>query len=103
MTHEEIFEEFKSLAAQLSLPIRFETGDFDGGLCVVNDARVIIVNKRAGLPRKVGTLAAALAQCDLDSVFVKPAIREAIEDELAKMRAEASQNAVPTSSTPVAQ
>lgn len=93
MTHDDLFEELRALAAQLSIPIRFEQGDFEGGLCMVNDVRVIIVNKRAGLPRKVSTLALAVSQLDLDSVFVKPAVREAIEDELAKIRAEAAQAA----------
>ena len=100
MTHDELFEELKSLASQLGLPIRFEQGDFEGGLCLVNDARVIIVNKRAAVPKRVATLAAALAQCDLDSVFVKPAVREAIEDELAKIRAEARRAAETATAAP---
>ncbi len=102
MTHDELFEELKSLAAQLNLPVRFETGDFDGGLCVVNDTRLIILNRRAALPRKVGTLALSLAQCNLDSIYVKPAVREAIEDELARVRAEAGKSASAPAPAPAA-
>lgn len=106
MSSEELFTELKSLAAELSLPVRFEQGDFEGGICVVNDARVLIVNKRATMQKKIATLAASLAQCDLDSIFVKPAVREAIDDELAKLRAEARNAALapaapaPTESAP---
>src|SRR5690349_3402526 len=88
MTNEELIEELKALASQLTIPVRFETGDFEGGLCLINDSRVLIVNRKATVPKKISTIAAALAECGLDSVYVKPAVREAIEDELAKLRAE---------------
>ena|SRR5581483_9348751 len=100
MTQDELFDELKSLCSQINLPLRFESGDFEGGLCVVNDERVLIVNKKAQLPKKIATLALSLADCDLDAVFVKPAVREAIEDELAKRRVEdaaAAAAAIPTS------
>jgi hypothetical protein len=86
MTYEELFEELKIIALQLSIPVRFETGDFEGGVCVVNDERVIIMNKKATLPKKISTMSAALEQCGLDGIFIKPAVREAIEDEMAKLR-----------------
>jgi hypothetical protein len=87
MTYDELFDELKQLALQLALPLRFEIGDFDGGLCVVHEERVCILNKRHPVQRKISALALALAQCGLDGLFVKPAVREAIDDEIAKARA----------------
>ena len=100
MTQDELFDELKSLATQIDIPLRFEAGDFEGGLCVVNDERVLIVNKKASLPKKIATLALSLADCNLDAVFVKPIVREAIEDEIAKRRAEVA--ATTLTSTPAA-
>ncbi len=90
MTNEEMLVELKTLAEQIAIPVRFETGNFDGGLCVVNNERILIVNKKASVPKKISTLAVGLHQCGLDSVYVKPAVREVIEDELAKLRVEQS-------------
>ena len=101
MTNEELLEELKALANQLSLPLRFEAGDFEGGLCVVNDTRTLIVNKKATIQKKISTIAAALDECGLDAIFVKPAVREAIDDEIAKLRVEqqrAAQQTAPAGS-----
>ncbi len=103
MTTDELFDELKQLAQQLALPLRFEIGDFDGGLCIVNDERVCILNKRHPVQRKVTALALALAQCGLDGIFVKPAVRDAIDDEIAKFRALAAAQqgtAAPTAVAP---
>ena len=90
MTNEELLDELKALAVELSIPLRFETGNFEGGLCIVNNTRVLILNKKSPIQKKISTLAAALTENGLDSVYVKPAVREAIEDEMAKVRAELS-------------
>src|SRR4026207_814708 len=76
MTLQETFEELKQLAEQMGLKVRVEMGDFDGGVCVVNDARVILVNRRHDLGRRINVVARALHEVGLNEVFVKPAVRE---------------------------
>ncbi len=84
MTHEELFEELKGLAGELSIKVRFENGNFDGGYCLLREERLLVLNRRATVPRKIRTLALGLTEYGLGDVFIRPALREAIEDELAK-------------------
>jgi hypothetical protein len=50
-----------------------------GGLCTINDKRVVFVDARAPLPERIATLAGALAALELGDVFLPPAVRRAIE------------------------
>ncbi|MBC8145192.1 MAG: hypothetical protein H7X80_06370 [bacterium] len=86
MTSQQIYEELKIVAEQKGLPVRLEMGDFDGGICTVKERRVILINRRHDLPRRVHVIARALYASGLDDVFVKPAIREIIDDEMARTR-----------------
>jgi len=84
MKHEEIIIELEGLAAQLSVKIRYEKGDFEGGYCVLKEEKVLLINKRLLPTRKAAILALALNEIGLDNVFIKPALREYIEDEVAR-------------------
>lgn len=90
MTHEELFEELKSLASELGIKLRFENGNFDGGYCLLRDERLLVLNRRATVPRKIRTLALGLNDYGINSNFVRPTLREAIADEVAKSLAEAA-------------
>jgi hypothetical protein len=84
MTHEELFEELKSLASELGIKVRFENGNFDGGYCLLREERLLVLNRRFTVPKKIRTLALGLNEYGLGDIFIRPAVREAIEDELAK-------------------
>ncbi len=83
MNHQETYEELKELARTMGLPIRVEIGDFDGGLCTIRDQQVILVNRRHPLNRRISLLARSLYTMGLDDIFVKPALRNIIDDEVA--------------------
>lgn len=91
MTHQQIYDELKQLAEQMGIAVRLEVGDFDGGSCTVNEQRVILINRRHDITRRVNVLARALHGEGLDEVFVKPALRDFIEDEVARARAAGAQ------------
>jgi len=84
MTSEELFESLKSLAGEMGLKLRFETGNFEGGYCLLREEKMLVINRRTTIPRKNRTLALGLNEFGLDKMFISPAVREAIEDELAK-------------------
>jgi hypothetical protein len=90
MTNEELFEELKSVADELGIRVRFETGDFDGGYCLLREKKMLVLNRRFTVPKKIRTLALSLTEYGLEGVYVKPTVREAIEDEIAKQLREAS-------------
>ena len=72
----------------MGLKIRFETGNFEGGYCLLREEKMLVINRRSTIPRKNRTLALGLSEFGLGNIFIAPALREAIEDELAKARQE---------------
>ena len=87
MKNDELIEELHTLALQLGVTIRYERGDFEGGYCILRDQRLLLVNRRLLPARKASVLAVAMQEIGLDNVFVKPAVRAYIEDEVARARA----------------
>lgn len=89
MKQEEIIAELEDAAKQLGVTIRYEKGDFEGGFCILKTQKVLIVNKKLMPNRKAAVLAVAMQEIGLENVFIKPALREYIEDEVTRtMRAE---------------
>jgi hypothetical protein len=84
MKHEEIIEELHMLAGQLGVTIRYEKGDFEGGYCILKDEKILLINKRL-LPRqKAAIIAHGMQEIGLENVFIKPALRVYIEDQVAQ-------------------
>ncbi len=84
MKHEEISQELHELAKQLGVNIRYEKGDFEGGYCTLKDKKMVLINKRLMPTRRAAVLAVALQEIGLDNIYIKPVLREFIEDEVAK-------------------
>lgn len=84
MTQEQILAELEELAVNCGIAVRYEKGDFDGGFCVLKAERLIVVNKRLPTGKRASVLAQGLAEVGIDELYLKPAVREYIEDELAK-------------------
>jgi hypothetical protein len=88
MKHEELIVEFEQLAGQMGVEVRYEKGDFDGGYCILKSDRILLLNKKLMNNKKASVFALALHEIGLDNVFIKPVVREYIEDEVARMRRE---------------
>jgi hypothetical protein len=86
MKHEELITELEHLAAQVGVVVRHEKGDFEGGYCILKTDRVLLINKRLMPNKKASVFALALHEMGLDNVFIKPAVREFIEDEVARTK-----------------
>lgn len=84
MTPEQILKELEQLAAQCAIVVRYEKGDFEGGFCVLKTERLIVINKKVAPAKRASIVAQGLAEIGIDEVYLKPVIREFIEDELAK-------------------
>lgn len=81
MNQQQSYDELKELAEQMGLSVRVEMGDFEGGLCMIKDRRVILLNRRHMLSKRISVMARALSQSGLGDIFIKPALREVIEEE----------------------
>jgi hypothetical protein len=85
MTPEQLLRELEELALQSSIAVRYEKGDFEGGFCVLKAERLIVVNKKLAPAKKASILAQGLAEIGIDELYLKPAVREFLEDELARL------------------
>jgi hypothetical protein len=84
MKHEELITELEQLAAQLGVVLRYEKGDFEGGYCILKSEKIVLINKRLMPGKKASVCALALNDIGIDNLFIKPAVREFIEDEVAR-------------------
>ena len=76
-----IFQEFEQIAEQLNIRIMQEKGNFNGGYCLLEEKRIIVVNKQKPIEQRVRALAQVFAKLDISQIYMKPAIREMIEAE----------------------
>jgi hypothetical protein len=75
-----LLQDLKSLADQMGVKVRFERGDFKGGYCLLNESKVVVINKLANMQRKVITLSAALKELGVEEIYLPPKLREVIEE-----------------------
>ena len=79
-----LIQELEEVVKQLGIQLRYEKGDFDGGYCILKDQKVLVVNKKLNDARKATGLARALGEIGIEALFLKPTLRQYIEDEVAK-------------------
>jgi hypothetical protein len=84
MKLEMLIQELQEVATQLGVTIRFERGDFEGGYCILREQKILLVNRRLLPAKKASVLAMAMHEIGLEDMYLKPAVREYIEDEIAK-------------------
>lgn len=86
MKIEQILAELEELAEKSGVKVRYDKGDFEGGYCVIKKDKVILINKRLAPPRRATLLALGMAEIGIDEMYLKPAVRDFIEDEIARSR-----------------
>ena len=59
--------------------MRVEKGNFRGGQCLVEGNQVVLLNKRHPPEVNVAILSQCLQKLPVDSVYMRPAVREAFE------------------------
>ncbi|MGA9364598.1 MAG: hypothetical protein WBW16_09550 [Bacteroidota bacterium] len=84
MENQELLPELGSIASQLGIKLRYEKGDFEGGYCVLKSERIIVINKKLSPAVRLSVLARGISEIGLNNIYVKPAVRNFIEDEVSK-------------------
>lgn len=80
MKPNQLFEELSEIAKSLGYRIRKDTGSFKSNNCIVKQEKIIILNKYASVNSYNKTLVAAIKQEDYEKIFIKPQLREFIEN-----------------------
>ncbi|MBA64221.1 MAG: hypothetical protein CMG55_00315 [Candidatus Marinimicrobia bacterium] len=80
MKKEKLYNEFEDLATRIGLRIIRGKGDFNGGPCIINNEKVIVLNKIKPLEQRLRVLASSFNEINLEDVYIVPALRAFIQD-----------------------
>ncbi len=75
---ERLIAALEDLAERLEIELRAEPVD-EGGLVELRGKRLLIVPQGAPREQRLAVLLDALARQDLDDIYIKPVVREALE------------------------
>ena len=65
---------------RLGVAVRRDRGPFRGGRCVVDGEEVLVLNKMHPPEAQLAVLARSLRDLPIDEVYLRPAVRDALED-----------------------
>lgn len=88
-----VIEELEQAARRLGFEVRTEKGDFRGGRCVVDGEELIMLNKRHLPETQLAVLAEALRETPIETIYLKPAVRQALEDAWAQQEDDRTEEA----------
>ena len=70
--------ELKDIFEKLGYKIILDNGSFNSGYCLLEDEKIIVINKNKPFENRVRVLSEILSSIKLDNIYVKPYIREMI-------------------------
>ena len=89
-----VVKELEAAVRQLGVQVRHERGAFRGARCRIGGEDVVVLNR--GLPpeRHLAVLAGCLRELPTDAVYLRPAVRAALEDAWARGAAPDDEEAI---------
>lgn len=78
MQDSEVLLKLEEILNELGLELRWEEGDFTGGICRLGERKLFLMNRSLPTFEKIRVLCRDLSHADLSGIFVLPAIRERI-------------------------
>ena len=75
----QLLEDFLSLGEKCNIKIIHYKGDFNGDNCLLFANNTIVINKHKPLDQRLHVLAKCFSQINLDNVYIKPVLRDLIE------------------------
>lgn len=77
----QILHELEDIVQRLGYTMRYEKGNFEGGYCLIKESKLFVINSRYEAEKRISIISRNLKELGIDSIFVKPGIREIIENE----------------------
>ena len=81
MSDAELLKELETVMQALGIELRFENGEFNGGLCRIGGRLVFLINRKLPPTRRLQILCHYLSRLDLSTVYLLPAVRSRLEME----------------------
>lgn len=75
-------KKLETLFQELNYQIRYERGNFKSGYCIVNDSRMIVINKFFDVKARIDTLLDILTQIDISSIELSEPSQEILQKAL---------------------
>lgn len=83
-----ILEELLQIAQNIGITVRKENGKFKSASCEVKSEKLIVLNRSTPLETMSSALAVGLAQYPIDNLYIKPVVRDYIEEQVRNKSAE---------------
>ena len=77
--YEDLINDFIELSDRLNVKIVHDKGDFNGDHCLLFTNNLIVINKHKPLEQRVNILAKCFGIMILDNIYIKPMLRELID------------------------
>jgi len=71
---------FEELAEKLDINIVKDRGNFNGGMCTINDENYIVINKSKPIEQRLKVLANSFKAKKLSDTYLLPALRSYIDE-----------------------
>ena len=76
-----LIKELIGVYNQVGYEVRIEKGFFKGGFCLLREQKLFLLNRKLDQDKKIGFLARNLGEIGVEGIYIKPNIRELIENE----------------------
>tara|TARA_Y100001970_G_C14239153_1_gene863787 strand:- start:442 stop:684 length:243 start_codon:yes stop_codon:yes gene_type:complete len=73
-----IYNDLKDVFDKIGYKIILDNGNFNSGYCILEDEKVIVINKNKPYENRVRVLSELLSSINIDDIYIKPYIRELI-------------------------
>ena len=76
-----IYNELRELLEKLGYKLVLDKGSFNTGYCLLEDEKMIVINKNKPYENRIKILSKILSKIDTDNIYIKPKIRELINQQ----------------------
>ena len=76
-----IYNELRELLEKLGYKLVLDKGSFNTGYCLLEDEKMIVINKNKPYENRIKNLSEILSKIDTNNIYIKPKIRELINQQ----------------------
>lgn len=80
---ESVIRDLTEVLEKVGFTVRTEKGSFKGGFCILKEQNLFLINKNLEQDKKISIIAKSIASFPINDIYIKPGIRELIENERA--------------------